>query len=54
MNDDGPAASNARYAGVLGKHDPRSIQPDSLFPVFSVTRGVTAGMVHLLADKGYV
>jgi len=39
-------------AGVLGKHDPRPVQPDSLFPVFSVTKGVTAGMVHWLADKG--
>ncbi|KAJ0944780.1 putative carboxylesterase [Helianthus annuus] len=97
MNDDGPAASNARWlydspvysdveaklrrflvdlgnadkilgiqvcaykdgqviidtaAGVLGKHVPRPVQPDSLFPAFSVTKGVTAGMVHWLADKG--
>nr|GEX55598.1 hypothetical protein [Tanacetum cinerariifolium] len=39
-------------AGMLGKYDPRPVQPDSLFPVFSVTKGVTAGMVHWLADKG--
>ncbi|KAK1417813.1 hypothetical protein QVD17_26947 [Tagetes erecta] len=39
-------------AGILGKDDPRPVQPDSLFPVFSVTKGVTAGMVHWLADKG--
>ncbi|GKF34703.1 beta-lactamase domain-containing protein 2-like protein, partial [Tanacetum coccineum] len=39
-------------AGTLGKYDPRPVQPDSLFPVFSVTKGVTAGMVHWLADKG--
>ncbi|GJT42800.1 beta-lactamase domain-containing protein 2-like protein [Tanacetum coccineum] len=39
-------------AGVLGKDDPRPIQHDSLFPLFSVTKGVTAGMVHWLADKG--
>ncbi|KAM0070359.1 putative ABC-type Cd(2+) transporter [Helianthus debilis subsp. tardiflorus] len=39
-------------AGVLGKYDPRPVQPDSLFPVFSVTKGVTAGMVHWLVDKG--
>ncbi|KAI7725591.1 hypothetical protein M8C21_019267 [Ambrosia artemisiifolia] len=39
-------------AGVLGKHDPRPVQPDSLFPVFSATKGITAGMVHWLADKG--
>lgn len=40
-------------AGVLGKYDPRPVQPDSLFPVFSVTKGITAGMVHWLVDKGY-
>ncbi|KAJ0716080.1 putative carboxylesterase [Helianthus annuus] len=39
-------------AGVLGKDDPRAVQPDSLFPVFSVTKGVTAGLIHWLADKG--
>nr|XP_043629096.1 uncharacterized protein LOC122600449 [Erigeron canadensis] len=39
-------------AGVLGKDDPRPVQPDTLFPCFSVTKGVTAGMVHWLADKG--
>ncbi|XP_039117743.1 probable protein kinase UbiB isoform X1 [Dioscorea cayenensis subsp. rotundata] len=39
-------------AGVLGKYDPRPVQPDSLFPVFSVTKGITAGMVHWLVDKG--
>ncbi|KAI3690319.1 hypothetical protein L2E82_48299 [Cichorium intybus] len=39
-------------AGVLGKYDPRPVQPDTLFPVFSATKGVTAGMLHLLADKG--
>ncbi|CAM0909713.1 unnamed protein product [Alopecurus aequalis] len=39
-------------AGSLGKYDPRPVQPDSLFPVFSVTKGITAGMVHWLVDKG--
>ncbi|KAL6501852.1 hypothetical protein OROGR_026985 [Orobanche gracilis] len=39
-------------AGVLGRYDPRPVQPDSLFPVFSVSKGITAGMVHWLADKG--
>ncbi|XP_010432830.1 PREDICTED: uncharacterized protein LOC104717024 [Camelina sativa] len=38
-------------AGVLGRYDPRPVQPDSLFPVFSVTKGVTAGMIHWLVDK---
>lgn len=39
-------------AGMLGKYDPRPVQPDSLFSVFSVTKGITAGMVHWLVDKG--
>ncbi|CAN8252221.1 unnamed protein product [Cochlearia groenlandica] len=38
-------------AGVLGRYDPRPVQLDSLFPVFSVTKGVTAGMMHWLVDK---
>ncbi|WZY79425.1 uncharacterized protein LOC106404229 [Brassica napus] len=38
-------------AGVLGRYDPRPVQPDSLFPVFSVTKGITAGMMHWLVDK---
>ncbi|XP_078175419.1 ABC1 family protein isoform X2 [Carex rostrata] len=39
-------------AGVLGKYDPRAVEPDSVFPVFSVTKGITAGLVHWLVDKG--
>ncbi|CAA0814948.1 ABC1 family protein [Striga hermonthica] len=39
-------------AGVLGRYDPRPVQPDSLFPVFSVSKGITSGMVHWLVDKG--
>nr|KYP36346.1 Uncharacterized protein sll1770 family [Cajanus cajan] len=35
-------------AGVLGKYDPRPVKPDSLFPVFSVTKG----MMHWLVDNG--
>nr|GFA37742.1 putative beta-lactamase/transpeptidase-like protein [Tanacetum cinerariifolium] len=41
-------------AGVLGIDDPRPVQPDSLFNVFSVTKGITAGLVHWLADKGLI
>lgn len=41
-------------AGVLGRYDPRPVQLDSLFPVFSVTKGITAGMLHWLADTGCV
>ncbi|KAF3454085.1 hypothetical protein FNV43_RR04532 [Rhamnella rubrinervis] len=39
-------------AGELGENDPRPVQPDSLFPVFSVTKGITAGMLHWLVDNG--
>ncbi|KAF9601950.1 hypothetical protein IFM89_024284, partial [Coptis chinensis] len=39
-------------AGMLGKDDPRPVQLDSLFPVFSVTKGVAAGMLHWLVDNG--
>ncbi|XP_042418895.1 uncharacterized protein LOC122007137 [Zingiber officinale] len=39
-------------AGVLGRCDPQPVQPDTLFPVFSATKGITAGMVHWLVDKG--
>lgn len=41
-------------AGVLGKYDPRPVQPDSLFSVFSATKGICAGLVHWLVDNGYV
>ncbi|KAI5082819.1 hypothetical protein GOP47_0002562 [Adiantum capillus-veneris] len=41
-------------AGYLGKYDPRPVQHDSLFPVFSATKGVTAGLVHWLIDQGIV
>ena len=40
-------------AGILGRYDPRPVQPDTLFPVFSASKGITAGMVHWLVDKGY-
>ncbi|KAJ0044512.1 hypothetical protein Pint_05339 [Pistacia integerrima] len=39
-------------AGVLGRYDPRPVQPDSLFNVFSVTKGITAGLLHWLVDNG--
>ncbi|KAF9600992.1 hypothetical protein IFM89_014977 [Coptis chinensis] len=39
-------------AGMLGKDDPRPVQLDSLFPVFSATKGVAAGMLHWLVDNG--
>ncbi|XP_024525350.1 uncharacterized protein LOC9633638 [Selaginella moellendorffii] len=39
-------------AGYLGKYDPRPVRCDSLFPVFSATKGVTAALLHWLADHG--
>ncbi|TVU07643.1 hypothetical protein EJB05_41007, partial [Eragrostis curvula] len=41
-------------AGMLGKYGPhpRPVQPDSLFPVFSVTKGITAGWYIGLWTKG--
>ncbi|XP_068641683.1 uncharacterized protein [Aristolochia californica] len=39
-------------AGMLGRYDPRPVQPDTLFPVFSATKGITAGLLHWLADNG--
>ncbi|KAL5719107.1 hypothetical protein ACHQM5_011931 [Ranunculus cassubicifolius] len=41
-------------AGVLGEDDPRPVQHDSLFSVFSATKGITAGMLHRVIDDGYV
>nr|XP_043622105.1 uncharacterized protein LOC122593719 [Erigeron canadensis] len=41
-------------AGVLGNYDPSPVKPDTLFPVFSVTKGITAGLLHWLVDKGKV
>ncbi|RZC75475.1 hypothetical protein C5167_050958, partial [Papaver somniferum] len=35
----------------LGYEDP-PVQPDSLFPVFWVTKGITTGLVHPLIDSG--
>ncbi|XP_076881631.1 uncharacterized protein LOC143529810, partial [Bidens hawaiensis] len=41
-------------AGVHGNYDPSPVKPDTLFPVFSVTKGVTAGLLHWLVDEGKV
>ncbi|GJP49801.1 hypothetical protein CLOM_g8969 [Closterium sp. NIES-68] len=38
-------------AGFLGRYDPRPVQHDSLFSVFSATKGVTSGIMHCLADQ---
>jgi CubicO group peptidase (beta-lactamase class C family) len=39
-------------AGHMGPNDSRSVQADSLFLSFSMTKGVAATAVHILADKG--
>ncbi|KAL5699462.1 hypothetical protein ACHQM5_030361 [Ranunculus cassubicifolius] len=39
-------------AGFLDKDDTRRVQNDSLFPSFSVTKGITAGMLHWVVDNG--
>eukprot|EP01052_Picozoa_sp_SAG31_P011393 SAG31_NODE_643_length_13291_cov_6.294042_2_plen_508_part_00 len=38
-------------AGQLGEVDRRAVQADTLFNCFSVTKGVCATMLHLLAEK---
>ncbi|KAJ3208938.1 hypothetical protein HDU67_006476 [Dinochytrium kinnereticum] len=39
-------------AGVLGLFDPRPVEKDSLFPVFSCTKAITAAACHLLIQRG--
>jgi CubicO group peptidase (beta-lactamase class C family) len=41
-------------AGQMGPDDTRPIQPDSLVLAFSVTKGVGALAVHILADRGLI
>jgi CubicO group peptidase (beta-lactamase class C family) len=41
-------------AGVMGPGDPRPVEPDSLFCAFSVTKGVAALAVHILAERGQI
>lgn len=38
-------------AGTLGVADPRPVTPDTLFNVFSVTKGVAAAAVLMLAQQ---
>jgi CubicO group peptidase (beta-lactamase class C family) len=42
------------WAGTMGEHDPRRVQPDTLFHSFSTTKGVAATAVHILADRGLI
>lgn len=40
------------YAGVLDVQTRQPVQGDSLFPVFSVTKGIAATIIHLFAERG--
>ncbi|MEO8540723.1 MAG: serine hydrolase domain-containing protein, partial [bacterium] len=42
------------WAGQMGPDDARPVAPDSLFLSFSVTKGVTATAIHILADRGLI
>lgn len=42
------------YGGNMGPNDNRPIQADSLFLSFSVTKGVAATLLHILADRGVI
>src|SRR5580700_2269194 len=42
------------WAGVADVRSGRKVDGDTLFPVFSTTKGITATAVHLLAERGQV
>lgn len=39
------------WAGVADIHTGRAVARDTLFPVFSVTKGIAATVIHLLAER---
>ena len=41
-------------AGRVAEEDPRPVQSDTLFNVFSVSKGVAAAVVHTMVDCGEV
>eukprot|EP00961_Rhodomonas_salina_P232664 3143158-Rhodomonas_salina.1 len=41
-------------AGLKSPYSPDAVEHDSLFNCFSVTKGVAAAAVHLLADRGHI
>ncbi len=41
-------------AGTRGPNDPRPVEADSLFLSFSTTKGITALVLHQLADRGLI
>jgi CubicO group peptidase (beta-lactamase class C family) len=48
---DGKLAVNA-WAGVADFQSGRKVEEDTLFPVFSTTKGMVATLIHLLAERG--
>jgi len=40
------------WAGVANTDTKKSISEHTMFPVFSATKGITATMLHILADRG--
>ena len=42
------------WAGAMGPDDPRPVEADSLFCSWSMTKGVTATAIHMLADRGLI
>jgi CubicO group peptidase (beta-lactamase class C family) len=42
----------ALAVGILGANDPRPVTVNTLFPCFSVTKGLMAALLHALLEKG--
>ncbi|MDG0808663.1 serine hydrolase domain-containing protein [Cohnella rhizosphaerae] len=40
------------YAGIADQASGRAVDGDTLFPVFSTTKGIVATIIHLLAERG--
>src|SRR5258706_309540 len=40
------------WAGIADIRTGRSVDGDTLFPVFSATKGMVATVIHLLAERG--
>src|ERR1700722_20865411 len=48
---DGKLVLNA-WAGVADADSGRAVDADTLFPVFSTTKGMAATIIHLLVERG--
>jgi CubicO group peptidase (beta-lactamase class C family) len=42
------------WAGVADSETGRKVDGDTLFVVFSVTKGITVTVIHMLAERGLV